>query len=152
MKNLVSALFVFMLIGCSSGDSNNGELGDPNNITVYEGEWRYCDSTNTMYRYVINRNRITLSVIDYANSDCTGDILNTSNDPGSFSLGSEFISSNGVTVTEVNILTDNGVNWFDIWYLTGASLYHGAYTQGSPYTADLRPDEIAFEIEYIKQQ
>ena len=152
MKNVLYALFVFTLSGCSSGSSGNGEVGDPNNTTMFEGVWQYCDTASTMYRYVINRNRVTLSITDYANSDCTGAILNTSSDPASFSLGSEFISSNGVTVTEVNILTDNGVDWFDIWYLSGVSLYHGAYTKGSPYTADLRPDEIAFEIEYVKQQ
>ena len=151
MKNLLCVLFVFSLLGCSSGDSGNDEIGDPNNIAMFEGVWLYCDTTNTMYRYVIDKNRVTLSLINYTNSDCTGVILNTSSDPASFSLGSEFISSNGVTVTEVNILTDNGVDWFDIWYLTGASLYHGAYTKGSPYTEDLRPDEIAFDIEYIKQ-
>ena len=111
----------------------------------------WISQKKSLLLYVINRNRITLSVTDYTNSDCTGDKLSTLSDPARFSLGSEITSINGVTVTEVNMLTDNGVYWFDIWYLTGTTLYHGSYSKGSPYTEDLRPDEIAYEIEYIKQ-
>jgi hypothetical protein len=108
---------------------------------------------NIQTHYSIVKNRITLSSTTYANSDCTGNILSGPvDDPGSFSLQQTIMVNSGVNAVEVDILTDNGLYWYDIWYKSGDSLFHGDYTpQGQPFTVDLRPTDIDYNIEYIKQ-
>ena len=144
----VVVLFSALLVsGCGSDSDTESDSYEQGVDTI--GSWNLACSESRTEEYIISINSIEVSISQYSELDCSGAAIEVLGSSGTYSIGDEFITDDGIVAYNLDLPWESeqfGTDVKQLVYRDGDLLYFGVSKDDNS-----RPTQIDFDSPLVLQ-